>query len=366
MDELDPIATLALFNLAAAAVGTLLALELITRTGRQGAPWRFLGGSLLVGVASVALMVLHATGRIEDYPLLVGVHTPLPFLAGPLIWWFARGLADPASRLRPWDGLHLLPFLLYVWWLWPIYHAPEAVKISRVLASFYADTPGYQRTQVVHMSLLLLHLGVYLAVAGRRLPAGLPAARLALWGYWGIWGVLALRFGFDTFGGWSTSATALVTPTAISTLLLAMGFQAMRGTPRTAALPRYARSGMGQAQARVVADELERLVRERQSYREASFSLADLAALSGFSRHQISQALNDGRGQRFQDFINALRVQDARRQILAARERPNLTRLAAAVGFSSRSTFYAAFRRHAGCAPAELFSPAGSDTAGAP
>ncbi len=346
------------FNLISAGVGALLALALITRREPDSWNWRFLGVLLLVSVATVSIMVLYETGWIENYPGLIGVHTPMAFLVGPLFLAFVAFSIDPSRRIQLTDTLHLLPFLVYVWWLWPVYTAPEHIKISATLNAFFNDSPGYQQTQLKHMLALLTHFGAYIAIAIFLInrAANRPVLPVIVWGAIGIWLVLAVRFVLDTFGNWTTAGTAMVVPSAISILLLLMGFISMRQqNSRHPNGPRYARSAMNREQAVALGLELQKLVKQQRLFLNSEFSLKELAAQSGHTRHTVSQALNDGCGLRFSEFINELRVAEARRRIITASARPNFSMLALDVGFSSRTTFYTAFRRHLGLTPSELW-----------
>ena len=359
---------LAQFNLGAAAVGALLALALVSRGGTGNQGWRWLGLLLAAGIVPVVVMVLYETRWIERYPDLIGVHTPVAFLFGPLFYLCVRAFARPERPVAVRDAIHAGPFLVYIWWLWPLYAAPAEIKIQAALAAFYADTARYQQTQLVHMALLLTHLTAYLVAAwhvGRSTEHPIP--RTPVLGFLAIWVILLVRFLLDTFGTWSTAETALIIPSSISVLLLVMGFQGMRSELKTPPLA-YARSAMSRDQARQVGTALEAFIRDRQLHLDPELSLPSLAAASGYSRHQISEALNVGRGERFSDLVNRLRIEEAKRRI-AARPDINLGRLADEIGFSSRSTFYAAFKKHTDCTPGgwaqdaagKLSDPTGSD-----
>lgn len=112
---------------------------------------------------------------------------------------------------------------------------------------------------------------------------------------------------------------------------------------------RYARSGLTDTRMRRIAARLRQAMVEESLYRDPQLSLRVLSNEIGVSENYVSQTLNVEIGQKFFDFVNAYRVDAAKRELLLG----NDTTLAVAldVGFNSRSTFNAAFRKHAGTTP---------------
>ena len=93
---------------------------------------------------------------------------------------------------------------------------------------------------------------------------------------------------------------------------------------------------------------------KEQLFLDSHLSLPELATRLGCSINHLSQAINEGHGVSFFDFINRYRVQEAT-NILVQDERasPSILDVALAVGFNSTSTFYAAFKKSTGLTPAQ-------------
>ncbi len=70
--------------------------------------------------------------------------------------------------------------------------------------------------------------------------------------------------------------------------------------------------------------------------------------------YQLSQVINIGFQQNYYDLINSLRIAEAKRMI-STPSTQNLKIIAIAydVGFNSKSTFNAAFKKHAGMTPTQ-------------
>jgi AraC-like DNA-binding protein len=80
--------------------------------------------------------------------------------------------------------------------------------------------------------------------------------------------------------------------------------------------------------------------------------LRDLSDRLGVSENYLSQTLNEKLGRNFFDFVNAWRVDEAKR-LLRENDGPVLA-IALEVGFNSRSTFNAAFKKHGGGTPSQF------------
>lgn len=103
--------------------------------------------------------------------------------------------------------------------------------------------------------------------------------------------------------------------------------------------------------AQIVA-EIETHMQKDEVWRQSSLTLAQLATLTGLSVHQISQVLNDHRGQSFNDYLNQYRV-EAVCSLLRESQNDNLLDLALSCGFSSKSSFNAIFKKQVQLTPSE-------------
>ena len=89
---------------------------------------------------------------------------------------------------------------------------------------------------------------------------------------------------------------------------------------------------------------------QQQPYLEPGLSLPAVAQATGYTRNQISFALNQGLGLSFYQYLNRARI----RHVLASDPASSMLERARAAGFRSSSTFYSAFRAFTGHAPGQL------------
>jgi AraC-like DNA-binding protein len=118
---------------------------------------------------------------------------------------------------------------------------------------------------------------------------------------------------------------------------------------------RYAKSGLSAAGLHAVTGRLEDLMEGEQIYMDSQLSLPLLAETLGCSVNHLSQAINEGHGVSFFDFINGYRIREATSILLGEHNASrSILDVALEVGFNSTSTFYAAFKKATGKTPAQF------------
>lgn len=96
---------------------------------------------------------------------------------------------------------------------------------------------------------------------------------------------------------------------------------------------------------------------ERYAYREAGLTAESLAERLGVHRNVLSRAINRATGQNFNQYVNELRVKEAVR-IMGEKDHKELRidEVYEQVGFSSRTSFYRAFKQFTGLSPIEFLN----------
>lgn len=89
---------------------------------------------------------------------------------------------------------------------------------------------------------------------------------------------------------------------------------------------------------------LKQLMLEQRPYLDNELSLSDLAENMDMSSHQLSQLLNLHVKQNFYDFVNSHRTEYAKQ--LLRENKLAITQIAYYCGFSSKASFYNAFKRY--------------------
>jgi AraC-like DNA-binding protein len=100
----------------------------------------------------------------------------------------------------------------------------------------------------------------------------------------------------------------------------------------------------------ILSQKLEKIMIEKELYKDPNLSLRDLSKEVNMSSHQLSQFLNTNLGKNFTSYINEFRINNAC-EIIASNNKLTLESVGYDVGFNSKSTFFAAFKKHTGTTP---------------
>lgn len=120
-------------------------------------------------------------------------------------------------------------------------------------------------------------------------------------------------------------------------------------TPNVEPASEYQGSGIDETESKLILESLQQLLDDNPLYLEPKLTLADLAKISGFKSHYLSQAINQNLQVNFFDFINRYRVEFACEQL--QQSAPNVLAVAMESGFNSKSSFYNAFKKYTGMTP---------------
>ncbi|MFL0356195.1 helix-turn-helix domain-containing protein [Erythrobacter sp. GH1-10] len=110
-----------------------------------------------------------------------------------------------------------------------------------------------------------------------------------------------------------------------------------------------------------LASKLTRALVTDRLYARSDLSLRDLSDITGATKNHISETLSQHLGVNFFDFVNRCRIDEAKR--LLAETDDTVLEIGFEVGFNSRSTFNAAFKKHAGSTPSAYRSMSCEDSA---
>lgn len=114
---------------------------------------------------------------------------------------------------------------------------------------------------------------------------------------------------------------------------------------------RYSGRKLEEQEAGKLTSKIEKLMAGQKPYRDADLKLGGLASMLNIPAHQLSQLLNDNLGKSFTTYINEFRISEAC-QLIALRPNITLEQIGYEVGFNSKSTFFASFKKITGTTPA--------------
>ncbi|NBN62411.1 helix-turn-helix transcriptional regulator [Pannonibacter tanglangensis] len=421
----DPILfTNDLFVLALAMAAHLAFVILLLLTRREPRKDHSLAIAAFLGIVLATALadmtdVMYAIGvwTLPGPNHLVAVMTPLLLLEGPALYFYARALASKEPlRLGRGDLLHLAPYALLQAVTLLLYGlALPGQSGDPALQDFGATLVTQGPLPAERLLTLLVYLPVmtaYVVLAIRELSrherqkldyfSNLEGSSLR-WLHWNIplmglsWGVnlvlLADDLLFDAlhpsplvslliFAAWvyplsfmalwqqpiyvptrrsPALEAAIATETPVLPAVLAVAAPAGGG-----AEPRYQRSALDGERMKRIAAKIERTMAQDRLYRNHALNLRNLSDHLKVSENYLSQVLNDYIGSNFYEYVNRWRIREACE--LLSRTSARIIDIGEDVGFNSRSTFNAAFRKETGQTPSDYRAAVarGDDGASAP
>jgi AraC-like DNA-binding protein len=381
--------------LVGALQGLLLSGALVAQRNNRTAN-RLLAALMVAFTIYLASGVYYATGLFRTFPYFFGFSYLMPWVFGPLVYLYAVAASDRSWRFRTRERLHFaMPLLIAVLSL-PIYLSSGAEKVA--MFDQWVNTGPPLRFAVLDPTKYVSGIGysiatvLYLRRHRRRVEDSYSnIARVNL-----AW---LLRLTAAAFGIWILATTLRVSDMgrqlrdehislAIAILIYSIGYMGLRqpevfryetseypvqkrpdAAPVAAPPPpepeaeteRYERSGLSDIEAGQLEASLLAAMDKHQPWKNSELTLADLAEQLNTTPHKLSEVLNAQIGQTFYDFVNGYRVREVQRRIKAGEARAlKILALALDAGFSSKSTFNQAFKKHTSQTPSDFRAAVGA------
>ncbi len=351
--------------------GVLLALALLTLKRGNPTANRVFGVFLLAVSIDIGYGILFYSRYILVFPHLLQLNTPVPFLYGPLLFFYFKALVDPTYRVRWRDALHGIPFALCLAYFVPLYVRSGAYKLDALIDLFLGLPPE----SYVIGSLKRLHYLAYLVLMVRmlkhyahRLKAQtIPATqaqrrkqRLMRW-LVGVFLFLWLTDIYDFAFAFELATTMDVIQVAvIAGFLVVATYLALRqphlfsSEPTAPPRKKYATSSLKPEDVQAYAEKLRIAMKTEKLHRDGNLTLPRLARTVSLSPHLLSQLLNEHVGENFAQFVNRHRIEEAKAQLVdPALQHFTIAAIAEEVGFNSTSAFNAAFKKITGATPSQ-------------
>lgn len=370
---------LAVLNLLGAAQGLLLTLALLTVKRGHRLANKLLAGLTLSIAIIVTGSVLITTNYFFVYPHLSRVHHPFVFLAGPFLFLYIRTITAENSRLKRRDLLHFVPFLFVLVYLLPYYFQSRDDKVKFLVAEFYQDSLGqwYYIRSSIFIVQFLVYLILVVAILVRYKKSKAIAApdqqnvrfkvRFFATASIILWLGALLRLIIDP------SATSnLLVPLGASIVVYAMGYLEMSKPEIASSLAsqppakKYEKSALTAEREERYRSRLLQHMKDEKPFRDGELTVQKLADQLSIPSYYLSQTINERMGQSFSDFINSYRVEEAKERLLdPSFEHLSILGIAVDVGFNSKSSFNAVFKKHTDMTPSEFRKTASAGKANA-
>lgn len=380
--------------LIGAAQGVFLIALLVSREWQQAN--RFLALLLLIFVLELIDEFCFQTAYYVYLPQASALSWAFDYLFGPFLYWYTRTVTTPpASVERRTHWAHFLPFMCALvlvsvlivtqppqFFLNNLYgnHAPSIVSEVEDMLTLPSMV---QMAVYIVASLVVLkrHRKLIQQNFSYDEKINLAWLRRLLWLLGALYLTYLSSFAFDmVFGNGGLVENLLYL--AIVASIYILGYYGARQpmifshkrlygqenttsqTPQavneelfTPSDPtgKYRNSALIPEQCALIVDNLRTLMVSERPYLDNQLTLPKLAAAIDLPINYVSQAINDGLGLNFFDFVNQYRVEEAKRALTQSGDgASNILQIAHDAGFNSKSAFYTAFKKNTGMTPTQF------------
>lgn len=315
------------FSIFAAVILMVASLTIYSTTG-EGWIARISGRVLIGGLALLQiahwLALTGSTDWIGSPPYVV-----LLYVVAPAFYLFFRGALQIQAGERLWHLVFYAPALIAAW-INPAMAIPLSFLLGTVFAVHLAVLVQRLRSQRQRFRIEMFALCVFALIALAILLLGIASP---------FYGLHAFTIGYASMIG-------LASMLSIHVLL---HFPDIASKAVEAVATSYAVSTLERVDRDKAISRLQSLM-EEQVFADETLKLSGLAGMLDLSPHQLSELINTRFGVGYSRYIREHRVAAAKRMLIAE---PNASVLSVglAVGFTSQSNFYAAFREITGEVP---------------
>jgi AraC-like DNA-binding protein len=396
------ISLLSVLLLLGSAQGIFLALLLL----------RFKKGNLHANRWLACLLFLFSITLIDGFltetryyllfPHLIAVEWPLNLAIGPLLFLYVRSLTGlDAKGFRISELSHFIPVIILYILLTPFYVIPPELKTTLWLESINETTanPLYHIDPV--LILIVLQVAVYWGISikmisryAKRIKENfsdveticLSWLRNLLIIFFIIFVIYLFTYMFSGFFGLYDKAEFFI-HLVLAIIIYAMGIKGLshpeiftvfrasdaegeggqfkgddskpieydvKSSQKTENEQgkKYQKSSLTDEQAMQIVEKLSVIMENEKPFLETGLTLTGLANMLSISPNHLSQVINEKTGKSFFEFVNEYRVEEAKRLLVSPLvNRFSVLGIGMESGFSSKSAFYNAFKKHTGVTP---------------
>lgn len=362
-----------LFIITGSFLGVTLSLFLLTIKSVKNKANIFLG--IYVSLISIYFIqgLIFRMGWMPALPHVVHLQLFYEISAGPLIYLYVRACTEKNFVMKPILWLHFLPLVIYL-----IYHFPYFLQSGEEkYAFYYGYVMEFKNQGPIWISAVVACLAlIYLVLSFRLIQQYkqhltneasnidstyhqwlllfassvlLPIVGILAWVFVGANETTkTITLGFIFLFIFSIYLVSLFKPEIFHTF----PNQIIVKEEEEEKKQKYERSSLKEAKKEQFIEKLVKYMEAEKPYKKSDLVLSALAEQVEIPAHYLSQVINEKMECSFLDFVNSYRVDEAKR-MLHNESFDNYTIMAVAyeAGFNSKTTFYAAFKKHAGMTP---------------
>lgn len=339
--------------------------------------WKKMGSSklyllpLIMGISWILIEFLAVRNVIAvNSSLFYGTQHGAWLLLGPSFWFYWQALNDKQPDYSTYLK-HLIPFFVFALCL-PLV-LPDLISdranhygMLTVLAYYKLGFTFWQGVYALVFIAQFFHLSAYLYKTVKLINLNSTTQqKKRSWLKWSLYSMITIIIGALLFFGvmlWTYQYIRVMDyfyalPFAVFTFFLTFKFtlfpSLFRNDLKTINLgKKYEKSNLNKDLIKAYAKRLEEGMQQHQLYKNPEITLASLAKTIGINPHHLSLVLNSQLNQKFYEYINQYRIQEA--QKLLSTSQATSIQVALEVGFNNKATFHKYFKKYTQVTPSQF------------
>jgi len=329
---------------------------------------------LFIGSIMIILGSVIYSSKIIYFPHLIRVDSLIHYTFIPFGFFFVYAVFKPDFRYKWVHLLNFIPVLLNLIQFSPFYLKDAAYKIDYY--NNYISTAGsfvlplhYFLKTILALIYLALQLYVFQKYRPRNTGKSADISSQGLWFLIFFAGEAIMIVGmlFDHLTGLHyfkdpyrfsiMMVTFFIYDITLALLFFPQILYGSQNTPYThPPREKYNWSKLNTDDKSVILEKANNFLKDiNKPYLNPKISLQEVSVVLDINPGKLSQVINERTGLNFKDYLNTLRIEEAK-LILSSPDYQKLTieAIAEKAGFNSKSPFYSAFKRHTGMTPKEF------------
>ncbi len=361
MNSVEPISFILTFLLGGTVVLGLFIILLLLRSDLGLAKW-LISLSLFALLLHLLTFLLFTTELIKAWPHLLGVGTPVLFLTGPACYFFIRSYAEPKFQFRPFHLVHMIPFLaILINQIQTVYLKGLSAK-QEIINYYYELIPQGNLSWFewlyfnLYVLLILFYVIAALNYIYKKDPYNAVLMKRFCWLFLALSLVyLVLQSGFLITGA-SLITSEIILSGLLAVVVLLMGYWIVdirHILPPTR--NKYQTSPLSQEQTSGIKQGLIKAMEADELYLNPRLKISNLAQALQVPSHHISQVMSNDMNTNFYQLVNHYRVEFSKDLLKSERlQQVSIQAIGLECGFSNKTSFYRAFKKHTGMTPTEF------------
>ena len=337
-----------IFFLVVAVQGLLVGILLLLRSKSWNSTSIHLSILIFSFSIAIAIWVGFWNNWQQTFLGLNYSYNPIGFLFGPAIYLHVRAVHGKTKLI---NYLHYLPFICILTYLAPYYLMPPAEKIEYIIKNI--EDPNFvirhsRNLQYVSVMVYCILLLTFKSEDPKK-QSWIKTIKMFF---------LLFSLSYLVTFPFSGLYIDIICSILMSISIYSIGYLSFNRMSIFKRLDlsnpnKYHRSGLTKQYAELIVNELHSYLKNDKAFTSSGITLGEVANKIEVPKHYISESLNKYKDISFTDFLNGMRVKEAKNMLKSSEfENLKVESVGYAVGFNSKTTFYNAFKKETGKSPA--------------